>query len=103
MDHERQEPRRQRDHQFDMIDLGRFDEGASFVAEPGPDQRQRADWAVPLALFVATVFTTLWAGAYQTNTSPLLGAWQFLINDPAVLWKGLPFAGTLLAILVTHE
>ena len=68
-----------------------------------PEAPHRASIAVPLGLFLATVFTTLWAGAYQTNTSPLLGAWQFLVNDPAALRKGLPFAGTLLGILVTHE
>jgi len=68
-----------------------------------PDPPPRSSVAVPIGLFLATVFTTLWAGAYQTNTSPLLGAWQFLINDPTALLKGLPFAGTLLGILVTHE
>lgn len=68
-----------------------------------PEPPPRSSIAVPLGLFLATVLTTLWAGAYQTNTSPLLGAWQFLVNDPAALWKGLPFAGTLLGILVMHE
>ncbi|HJU04405.1 MAG TPA: site-2 protease family protein, partial [Nitrospiraceae bacterium] len=58
---------------------------------------------LPIGLFLATVFTTLWAGAYATNTKPLQGAWQFLMNDPSALWKGIPFAGTLLGILVTHE
>ena len=68
-----------------------------------PEPPPRSSVVVPIGLFCATVFTTLWAGAYQTNTSPLLGAWQFLVNDPASLWKGLPFAGTLLGILVMHE
>ena len=31
------------------------------------------------------------------------GAFEFLITEPASLVNGLPFAGTLLAILVTHE
>ncbi|MEE8240498.1 MAG: site-2 protease family protein [Nitrospirales bacterium] len=57
----------------------------------------------PIVLFIVTVFTTLWAGAYQTRSSQSQGAWQFLVNDPSVLWKGVPFAGTLLAILLTHE
>ncbi|MGQ0810752.1 MAG: site-2 protease family protein [Nitrospiraceae bacterium] len=65
--------------------------------------RKPADLLLPIGLFVLTVFTTLWAGAYQTNTSPFVGAWRFLINDPAVLWRGVPFAATLLVILVTHE
>ena len=62
-----------------------------------------SNWTLPMGLFLATAFTTLWAGAYATNTHPMQGPWQFLLNDPTVLWKGVPFAGTLLGILVTHE
>jgi membrane-associated protease RseP (regulator of RpoE activity) len=61
------------------------------------------DYALPITLFLLTVFTTLWAGAYQTNTNPFKGAWRFLVENPAVLWEGVPFAATLLGILVTHE
>lgn len=57
----------------------------------------------PIGLFLTTVFTTLWAGAYQTNTNLSVGAWEFLVSDPSVLLRGIPFAGTLLGILVTHE
>ncbi|GMV49823.1 MAG: hypothetical protein NBKEAIPA_00226 [Nitrospirae bacterium] len=58
---------------------------------------------LPLLLFVLTVFTVLWAGAYQTNTNPLVGPLAFLLDEPGALWRGLPFAATLLGILVTHE
>ncbi|MFO0766303.1 MAG: site-2 protease family protein [Nitrospiraceae bacterium] len=58
---------------------------------------------LPLGLLLLTIFTTLWAGAYQTNTNPLVGAWAFLSNDPTVLLSGIPFAATLLGILITHE
>ncbi len=68
-----------------------------------PVEPRLFDWSLPIGLFLVTVFTTLWAGAYQTNTNPFLGAWQFLLNDPAALLKGVPFAATLLGILVTHE
>ena len=68
-----------------------------------PVEPRPLDWALPIGLFLITVFTTLWAGAYQTNSNPFLGAWQFLHNDPAALLKGVPFAATLLGILVTHE
>lgn len=83
-------------------------EGRSDVREIGsepdePIEQEPSGVLVPLSLFLLTVFTTLWAGAYQTNTSPSRGAWQFLVNDPRVLWDGIPFAATLLAILVTHE
>ncbi|MDR4494260.1 MAG: site-2 protease family protein [Nitrospirales bacterium] len=60
-------------------------------------------WGLPLLLFVLTIFTTLWAGAYQVNTKPVRGAWDFLVRYPGSLINGLPFAGTLLGILVTHE
>ncbi|MCW5796984.1 MAG: site-2 protease family protein [Nitrospira sp.] len=58
---------------------------------------------LPGLLFLLTVFTVLWAGAYQTNTNPLVGPWNFLVDDPGSLWRGIPFAATLLGILVTHE
>ncbi len=58
---------------------------------------------LPAVLFGLTLITTLWAGAYQTNTRPFVGAWRFLMEDPSRLWKGIPFAATLLFILVTHE
>lgn len=60
-------------------------------------------FVLPLMLFTLTLFTVLWAGAYQTNTNPLVGPWNFLVDDPGSLWKGIPFAATLLGILVTHE
>lgn len=58
---------------------------------------------LPGLLFLLTVFTVLWAGAYQTNTNPLVGPWNFLLSEPHALWRGIPFAATLLGILVTHE
>lgn len=62
-----------------------------------------SELAVPVGLFLLTVFTTLWAGAYQARIDPRQGPVQFLLDDPARLLTGLPFAGTLLGILVTHE
>jgi len=67
---------------------------------PGP---RLSDLALPIVLFLLTAFTTLWAGAYATRNNPKEGPLQFLLSDPAALLKGLPFAGTLLGILVTHE
>lgn len=61
---------------------------------------------LPIGLFLATVFTTLWAGAYQNRVDPfhpLLGAFKLIWNNPLALLDGLPFSATLLAILVTHE
>lgn len=60
-------------------------------------------WALPIGLFLLTVFTTLWAGAYQTYQGPARGPLNFLLAHPGMLWRGLPFAGSLLFILTTHE
>jgi len=60
-------------------------------------------WTLPLLLFLVTVFTTLWAGAYQAYSGTIRGPLAFLWEHPEMLWHGIPFAGTLLFILVTHE
>jgi len=60
-------------------------------------------WILPVSLFVATIFTTLWAGAYQVYNGPIHGPVNFLLEYPEGLWRGIPFAATLLFILVTHE
>ncbi len=66
-------------------------------------ERSRSGVWLPATLFGVTVFTTLWAGAYHTNTEVFVGAWEFIRRDPSVLLAGIPFALTLLGILVTHE
>jgi membrane-associated protease RseP (regulator of RpoE activity) len=60
-------------------------------------------WTLPISLFVATIFTTLWAGAYQPYSLGKRGPVEFLLDSPESLWNGIPFAVTLLLILVTHE
>jgi membrane-associated protease RseP (regulator of RpoE activity) len=60
-------------------------------------------WTLPIVLFLLTVFTTLWAGAYQTYNGPVRGPLNFLLSSPEMLWRGIPFAGALLFILTTHE
>ena len=34
-------------------------------------------WILPISLFVATIFTTLWAGAYQAYNGPIRGPVEF--------------------------
>jgi membrane-associated protease RseP (regulator of RpoE activity) len=82
---------------------GHLPDTPGLAAEEEPPERNISDHLVPVGLFLATVFTTLWAGAYATRSRPMEGAIEFLLRDPSVLLKGLPFAGTLLAILITHE
>ena len=60
-------------------------------------------WTLPIGLFLLTVFTTLWAGAYQAYSGPVRGPLNFLLESPETLWRGIPFAGALLFILTTHE
>lgn len=60
-------------------------------------------WTLPIVLFLLTVFTTLWAGAYQAYNGPARGPVNFLLTAPESLWRGIPFASALLFILTTHE
>jgi membrane-associated protease RseP (regulator of RpoE activity) len=60
-------------------------------------------WTLPLFLFALTVCTTLWAGAYQAYSGTIRGPMAFLWEHPEMLPQGIPFAATLLFILLTHE
>ena len=51
-----------------------------------------------LALFLATVITTLLAGAFEQEVT-----WQQLLSDPSRILAGLPFSATLIGILGVHE
>jgi membrane-associated protease RseP (regulator of RpoE activity) len=48
-----------------------------------------------LLLFILTLFSTLIAGAYLTGID--------LLKEPEKIYKGLPFALTLMIILLSHE
>jgi membrane-associated protease RseP (regulator of RpoE activity) len=48
-----------------------------------------------LTLFILSLITTLGAGAYQLDIN--------LIDEPLRIMEGLPFAGTLMGILLVHE
>lgn len=50
---------------------------------------------IHLVLFLATIITTILAGAMQQGVNPF--------QDPGLIYKGLPFSLTLLFILLTHE
>ncbi|HUK55209.1 MAG TPA: site-2 protease family protein [Nitrospiria bacterium] len=56
--------------------------------------RKRFPWVNTL-LFIATVFTTLLAGAIQQGAQ--------VFQHPVELVQGIPFSFTLMAILLTHE
>lgn len=56
--------------------------------------RNRFPW-VNMVLFIATIITTLSAGALQQGAN--------IFQHPAELVQGIPFSFTLMAILLTHE
>lgn len=64
------------------------------IKEATIEGRRPFPW-LNLFLFIATVFTTLLAGAIQQGVNAL--------RDPAELIVGIPFSFTLMAILLTHE
>lgn len=71
-----------------------------------PPETRFSRYVLPIGLFLLTVFTTLWAGAYQDQPDlfhPFQGAWNLLVERPGDLLNGIPFALTLLLILGTHE
>ncbi len=60
-----------------------------------PIRSRGSRFAVPILLFLATVLTTLLAGAYQEGGDP--------IRYPGDLAKGVSFSFTLMTILFVHE
>jgi membrane-associated protease RseP (regulator of RpoE activity) len=48
-----------------------------------------------VGLFLVTVLTTMAAGAFQSGVN--------LLADPWLIYRGIPFAASILAILGTHE
>ncbi|MFQ6057951.1 MAG: site-2 protease family protein [Anaerolineae bacterium] len=65
------------------------------LAARGLVRPQPSNWLINLVLLVATVFTTLFAGAVLAGANPL--------RDARQMWAGVPFAFTLLGILGVHE
>ena len=58
-------------------------------------ERERPKVVLPLALFLATVLTTVASGAMQQGAD--------ILSDPHELVKGIPFSVSLLLILGIHE
>ncbi|RJP59135.1 MAG: site-2 protease family protein [Deltaproteobacteria bacterium] len=59
------------------------------------DQETKPKFKISILLFVATLATTIIAGAFQQGVNP--------IETPFQIVKGLPFALTLIFILLSHE
>jgi membrane-associated protease RseP (regulator of RpoE activity) len=76
------------------------------------DARRRRSLAMALSLFLLTVISTLTVGAqlaasYSTGRSPdfddFFASYADLIQQPQLLLSGVPYAFTLLGILLAHE
>ncbi len=75
-------------------------------------RRNRRSAAIAAVLFVLTVFSTLavgteFASAYAANVAPYTDGdifpYSAVLHHPGILLTGLPFAFTLMAILLAHE
>ncbi|MFO8056306.1 MAG: site-2 protease family protein [bacterium] len=66
-------------------------------------KRRQVPWT-NLVLFFITLCTTVFAGTYLAHFDPdIYRFWIMLKYRPEFLVDGLPFAGTLMAILISHE
>lgn len=61
------------------------------------ERKQKSTYRLPIALFLLTVVTTLIAG------SSFYVSYEQLIADPGLIATGIPFACSLLSILLAHE
>jgi membrane-associated protease RseP (regulator of RpoE activity) len=69
--------------------------GDELVAMPGVIERRAPRVWLPVVLFLATIITVMMTGALNEGVD--------VFSDPRGIIAGLPFAGTLLGILFTHE
>ncbi len=79
--------------------LRRFQGYEVVVALPGVIHPRPANPIINVLLFIATVFTTVWAGSFLA--APPRTAMD--VFDPIRLLQGIPFAAALLLILGVHE
>jgi membrane-associated protease RseP (regulator of RpoE activity) len=80
---------------------GQFDELRSLPIVIKP---QVPAWKLPLILFIVTLICVVLTGAlYHWEGTTISGFFSDIVTKPSVLIGGLPFAGTLLGILVAHE
>jgi membrane-associated protease RseP (regulator of RpoE activity) len=82
--------------------LRRAGEQDELLAVPGVIERTEPRVVLPVVLFGLTVLTVLLTGAFYENGELFLRP-GLLLQNPALLLAGVPFAATLLGILFTHE
>ncbi|MCP4537038.1 MAG: site-2 protease family protein [Chloroflexi bacterium] len=82
--------------------------GHEIVAVKGEFNREPGKAWVNVVLFLVTLFSILYIGALGELDPQMVQGLadaevMMLPLNPRLLWKGLPFAGTLMSILLTHE
>src|SRR5574341_1912823 len=103
MDHEERNDGQLIRNENVQVPAGLFDAPQDLSPDNETEDTRFSDYILPITLFAVTVSTTLWAGPYQTHSGAIRGPVEFLLDSPEALWRGIPFAATLLTILVTHE
>jgi membrane-associated protease RseP (regulator of RpoE activity) len=100
---------RERFHRLGYTPILRREGGTDIVvAQRGVSRLARFNPLINIGLFIATVFTTLLAGAGFAGASPLAALSAALrtgdlLSVVSAFAAGMPFAGTLLFILGVHE
>ncbi|HEY7531124.1 MAG TPA: site-2 protease family protein [Gemmatimonadota bacterium] len=82
-------------------------DGTTLVTVSRPRSRAlHAGWPFNLVLFLLTLLTTTWGGAYWSGVDPFAGSTPSSLDWDAIgrgLAAGLPFSLSLLGILTCHE
>jgi membrane-associated protease RseP (regulator of RpoE activity) len=71
------------------------------TADPAPAKPRRRGLRIQLALFLATCLTTTWVGVL--NAHPEITRWLAFGEILPRLLDGIPYAASLMGILVAHE
>jgi Zn-dependent protease len=83
--------------------------GHEVIAVKGEFNRKAGQVWVNAVLFLVTLLSVLYISAINELDSNMVEGLTSLdililpLTQPRLLWKGLPFAGTLMSILLTHE
>ncbi len=83
---------------YGYVPMIRSPEEITLIRLPSPPGGTRAawkGWPLNLALFLATLLTTLFVGAMMEGANPLA--------EPLTILRGVPFSASLLLILGFHE
>ena len=85
---------------MDPSEEQRFPPGMAPASRPAKTDRP----LLHLALFLATVATTMVAGAlFHVENAPPSEQWQSIVMNPTTWLMGLPYALSVLTILLAHE